>query len=249
MLARFISTDISDPRENFALEESIFRLLEKPVFRVWSNGTSVIIGRAQLARVETDMEYLTKERIPVVRRFTAGGAVFNGPGNLNWSIFVPARESGGINLGHDARRVFEGTADIVTKALSRCGVDSRFDPPNRIWNGDGKISGMAAYLSRDGVLCHGTLLTHADLDFVRRVTTPVDVELDRKYVRSNPSPMTNCGARRGEFEAAVRTELSELGFDLEASQLRDGEEKLKRELLSNKYLDDSWNLGDPFARN
>src|SRR5439155_19542050 len=87
---RFLSTSREDPYEDFALEEAIFRGLERVSARVWRNSLSVIIGRAQLARLETDLAYCTKKGIPVVRRFTAGGAVHNGRGNTNWAIFMPA---------------------------------------------------------------------------------------------------------------------------------------------------------------
>jgi hypothetical protein len=40
------------------------------VVRVWENSESVIIGRAQLARFETNVEYCQAHGIPIVRRST-----------------------------------------------------------------------------------------------------------------------------------------------------------------------------------
>jgi len=101
---------LGDPFSNLALEEVLFLGLRVSTLRIWSNQKSVIIGRAQLAEFETNLEYCRGAGIPIVRRFTAGGAVYNGPGNLNWSFFVPREENGmGSDLG-DANRVFAAFA-------------------------------------------------------------------------------------------------------------------------------------------
>ena len=123
MVGRFLEVTLGDPFSNLALEEVLFKELRVPTLRVWSNQKSVIIGRAQFAKFETDLEYCRGNSIPVVRRFTAGGAVYNGPGNLNWSFFVPrGADVTGAELG-DANRVFASFAARVVGALRACRVD------------------------------------------------------------------------------------------------------------------------------
>ncbi len=75
-------------------------------------------------------------------------------------------------------------ADLVVEAAASCGVRAWLEEPNRILSADGKVSGMAAYLSRDGLLCHGTLLLDADLEEAAALTQPSGVELERRYTRS-----------------------------------------------------------------
>ena len=60
MQGRFLSASCEDPYADFALEEAIFRGLKRVTARVWRNGLSLIIGRAQLARLETDLAYCGK---------------------------------------------------------------------------------------------------------------------------------------------------------------------------------------------
>ena len=123
---RFLSASCEDPYADFALEEAIFRGLKRVTARVWRNSLSVIIGRAQLAELETDLAYCRMNGIPVVRRFTAGGAVYNGPGNFNWSLFIPARCDGnGLAFERDPRGVFRLASSVVVRALRNCGVESR----------------------------------------------------------------------------------------------------------------------------
>ena len=244
LVGRLLEVTLGDPFSNLALEEALFTGLSVPTLRVWNNQTSVIIGRAQLAKFETDLEYCRGRSIPVVRRFTAGGAVYNGPGNLNWSFFVP-RGADGTGAGlFDANRVFASFAAHVAGALRACHVECEFNPPNSIVDSRGKISGMAAYISKGGVLCHGTLLIDADLKEVETLTRPSDEELARRYPRSRFTSVSNCGVETRDFVS----ELAEgSGYDMEEDRLTTAESESTVRLVASKYADDRWNLGDPFS--
>lgn len=244
MQGRLLDCTLGDPFSNVALEEALFRLLKVPVLRVWQNQKSVVIGRGQLAWAETDPSYCEERSIPVVRRFTAGGAVYNGPGNVNWSFLAPRNQSDGAGKIFDAKRVFAAFADIVVKALEECSVDCAYDPPNRIMNEDGKICGMAAYISSEGVICHGTLLVDADLEEVERLTTPNSAELERRYPRSRFAKVANCKADPGKLRMALARAS---GFGHSPGPLSWEEKALAAKLLREKYSRNEWNLGDPFS--
>ena len=246
---RFLTADLGSAYLNIALEEAIFRGNRSMTVRVWENERSVVIGRGQFARLETDVGYCRNKRIPIVRRFSAGGAVYNGPGNLNWSFFVP-RNFNGMNLGYvkGVTGIFTMVSRLVVSALEGLGVHSRLESSNRIVSSEGKISGMAAYLSRGGLLCHGTLLLNADLAEVSRLTMPVLGQPDRKYVRSNPTKVSNSGVRSSEFSEALREVLSKATtLEFAHTGLTVEEMELLTQ-LSPKYRSDDWNLGDPFLQ-
>jgi len=249
MVTRPGGDEALDARANFALEEALFLKNRGLLLRVWENQESVIIGRAQLAQFETDLPYCEAEGIPVVRRFTAGGAVYNGPGNLNWSVFVAKGvEEGKVRYLRGPMEIFRTASVPVVSALAAMGVKARLEPPNSIVNDRGKISGMAAYVSKDGFLCHGTLLVDADLDRVKRLTTPSPQPLERRYTRSRDVRTANTKVGADSF---IRTFVSKLGdvagMHLDDSGPDDEETALAEELLASKYSKDSWNLGDPFA--
>ncbi len=249
MKGRFLTANLQSAYLNLALEEAIFRANRNVTVRVWENERSVVIGRGQLAGLETDVEYCRTNRIPIVRRFSAGGAVYNGPGNLNWSFFV-SRDFDSVNLGYtnSVTGIFTMFSRVVVSALKGLGVRSRLEAPNKIVNSDGKISGMAAYLSRDGLLCHGTLLLNADLEEVTRLTTPVPGEPNRKYVRSHPAEVSNSGVSSSEFSEALRHVLSKTtSLRVARASLTDEEAQLTKRLLP-RYVSDDWNLGDPFSQ-
>jgi lipoate-protein ligase A len=248
LLSRAGGTD-DDPAANFALEEALFLRNEGFVVRVWENRESVIIGRAQLASYETDVELCREQGIPIVRRFTAGGTVYNGPGNLNWSLFVArGLSSGTLRYESSPHGIFRSASRPVLSALAASGVDAWLDPPNRILTKEGKISGMAAYVSRRGFLCHGTLLVGADLSRVKALTTPSPEALQRKYTRSRDVKTANAPLDVDSFiHTFVRTLADETNLAVEKGSPDDGERILARDLLAARYGDESWNLGDPFA--
>jgi lipoate-protein ligase A len=240
-----------DAYENLALEEAIFQLFDDMIVRIWENERSVIIGRAQLAAYETDLDYCINKSIPVVRRFTGGGAVYNGPGNANWSIFI-ARRYEKVGFAWDVRGVFKMGSTIVINALRRLGIISWFDEPNRIVTAEGKISGMAAYLTRNKLLCHGTMLLNADLEEATRLTDPREYQLEARYVRSKKVKIANAGIELKELITSFRDTISsyfhntEFKPDSYSSRLNGQELELARRLVETKYKDSSWNLSDPF---
>ncbi|MDV3293316.1 MAG: lipoate--protein ligase family protein [Nitrososphaerales archaeon] len=245
MKLRLLEATLGDPFSNVAADEAIFTLMKAPILRVWDNQRCVVIGRGQLAELETDLGYCSEEGIPVVRRFTAGGAVYNGPGNLNWSFFVPRHEEcGSLRYSRDANALFSTFAGIVIQSLRRCGVATSFEPPNRIVRAGGKVSGLAAYISREGAVCHGTLLIRADLAEVSRLTTPRPEVAQKRYARSTFAKVANTEVDRERF---VEQLLIGAEAEVEKSELSGEELALTDRLEKEKYRKDQWNLGDPFA--
>jgi lipoate-protein ligase A len=237
---RLLELVLENPYSNLALEEALFMEAEVPTLRIWENQKSVIIGRAQLAKYETDLGYCKRRSIPVVRRMSAGGAVFNGRGNLNWSFFV-RRNVGHLGPVSDAKTVFSTFAAFVNEALRKCGISSEFVPPNALSLDGGKICGMAAYISRLAILCHGTLLIDAELSEVQRLTRPATDEIGRLYPRSKFTKVSNCGVRRSDFVS----ELARSWVGFVDGGLTSAERGACAHLVG-KYVSDEWNLGDPF---
>ena len=243
MNARFMDLTLDDPFSNLAAEEAIFRLNSLPTLRVWDNQLSVVIGRAQLALYETDLEFCDTHAVPIIRRFTAGGSVYNGPGNLNWSFLAPrSSEHARIRYVNEPGSVFSTFAALVVEALAACSVECKFVPPNRLETEEGKVSGMAAYLSKERIICHGTLLLDADLEQVARLTTPSASNPATRYPRSNSMRVANTRVGRDELVNSLR-KIAEAESDHRA--MTPEEEELTR-ALRTRYVQTQWNLGDPF---
>ena len=247
MESRLIVDGAAGAYANLALEEALLRENRALILRLWGNERSVIIGRAQLALFETDVERCARDGIPIVRRITAGGAIYNGPGNINWSLFVGREFSAGrIRYLWGVHDIFRMAADVVVKAAAACGVETWLEEPNRILSADGKVSGMAAYLSREGLLCHGTLLLNADLTEASSLTQPAEAQLEKRYTRSRAMKIANTGIRSDAFIVSMRGVVEdETRGKIEPGRPTDPELSRMASLMP-KYGDPVWNLGDPF---
>jgi lipoate-protein ligase A len=168
---RFMISKEVNPYRNMAREEAVFLSVESftspNTFRFWMNDRSVILGTSQKPEEELNLDVCSKHCIDIVRRFTGGGAVYTDLGNLNWSIMLNKKAlplaTRGIN------KIFEGMSQPIILTLRDLGVKAEFKAPNAIFLYDKKISGLAMYLKRNSILCHGTLLVESDLNLLKTV--------------------------------------------------------------------------------
>jgi lipoate---protein ligase len=159
------------PALNLAIEEAIGACHHgTPTLRLWRNERCVVLGRAQVAEGEADLAYCHAAGIPVLRRHTGGGAVFHDPGNLNVSVFL-ARDGDPVRVAMERgltglyQLVLGPLADAIRslagESATRVMADER-----AVWIGEGKVSGVAAWLGARTVLVHATLLVASDLDLL-----------------------------------------------------------------------------------
>lgn len=167
----------TDPAWNLAAEEYLLTQRSEPFVRLWRNADSVIIGRHQNAYAEIDLSYVERERIPVVRRMTGGGAVFHDLGNVNYSFFdLTGRKF----------------TDVVLEALRPLGIEGRCSGRNDLVLPDGrKFSGTAVCKHRGRILEHGTLLFNASTDRLAAALKPRPEKFAGKAVQSVRSRVAN----------------------------------------------------------
>ncbi|MCD6262892.1 lipoate--protein ligase family protein [Candidatus Bathyarchaeota archaeon] len=166
---RLLSLGETDPYRNMALEEVLLEAVEEAApntLRLWRNTRSVVIGWSQRPEEVLNLENCRCFGVSVVRRFTGGGAVYQDLGNLNWT-FACRRDVPPLRRGMTARQVFKRLSSPILEALRELGLEAEFNPPNAIYLEGGKISGMAMYIKRRSLLCHGTLLVDSDLNLLR----------------------------------------------------------------------------------
>ena len=72
---RYLRNDSTDPHFNMAFDGFCLEKLplDEPVFFLWRNRPSVIIGLNQSAFSEVNMDYLKDHGIALARRTTGGG--------------------------------------------------------------------------------------------------------------------------------------------------------------------------------
>ena len=122
---RYLLNPSTDPHFNMAFDQFCLERLQadEPVFFLWQNRPSVIIGLNQSAYAEVNLRYLEEQGIVLARRVTGGGAVYHDLQNLNYSI---------VGRSADLERDYPGYLTYVIEALRALGVPAELSGRNDI---------------------------------------------------------------------------------------------------------------------
>jgi len=151
-------------QSNLDADEALFLAVNaggKPGWRVYVNPPCVVVGRHQRIEWEVNLEEAEASRVPVLRRFTGGGAVYHDEGNLNFAV-CEARP-GSLHAGClDYARYSRWLLGL----LDGLELDGALEG-NRVDVKGRKVSGLASRVGKRAVFVHGTLLVSTDLERLR----------------------------------------------------------------------------------
>ena len=181
---RYLKNPETNPYYNMAFDEYCLEHLaiDEPVFYLWQNRPSVIIGLNQEVNTEVNLEYLEQNGIALVRRVSGGGAVYHDWGNLNYTI---------VGRSADLERDYPEYAGLMMQALRKLGVPAELSGRNDILVGGKKVSGFAKRVIKDRLMVHGTLMYDVDLDVLTQSLNPPATKLQTKGIASVRSRVTN----------------------------------------------------------
>ncbi|MDD6309370.1 MAG: lipoate--protein ligase [Clostridia bacterium] len=232
----YIESDCNRPQFNLALEEFVFFQKKEEVFMLWQNTASIIVGKNQNTMAEIDYAYVTKEKIPVVRRLSGGGAVYHDLGNLNYTYIV----------NRDAYGDYVGFTKLLRDYLASLGLEAAVSGRNDVLVDGKKISGNAQYMHHNRLLHHGCILLGADMTRLAKALKPDEEKIRSKGVRSVSGRVANISdfipitaeAFRTGFGAYVKAHTKAVPYILTKDE-RQAVEKLEQE----KYDTFAWNFG------
>jgi len=172
----------TDTYFNLAAEEYLLKNFSSDVFMLWQNDSSVIIGKHQDIQAEVNLDFARANRINVARRYSGGGAVYHDSGNLNLTF-----------IESNTRPDFSKYTKQILEILSSIGIKAHSDERQSIYIDGFKISGCAQFIRKDKVLFHASLLYSTNLNNLSYLLngTPTAPEMDKHYVKSVKSPVTN----------------------------------------------------------
>ncbi|MFW9778271.1 MAG: biotin/lipoate A/B protein ligase family protein [Candidatus Heimdallarchaeota archaeon] len=243
--ARILATNSSDLNYNLALEQVLLQTLTPAdnclIIRFWYNLPSVIVGRSQRIEEEVDLEYCKANNIPIGRRISGGGTVFQDSGSLNVSFFVLKNW---LPLSKHAKvpEVTEFFTDILTKTLNETGYQNleKMGSTNILYKGR-KISGSAGYFSKGKVLHHATLLHSVNLKNLEAVCDPAKYGPKHKR-RSNYFPTANLpNFNLSKWQSTLYAGLRDIfQCELKTVFLKPEEDEIARELSDKMYSKQTW---------
>ena len=238
---RFLRNRHTDPVFNMAFDEFCLEKLEldEPVFYLWQNRPSVILGYNQEVNTEVNLDYLKREGILLARRVTGGGAVYHDLGNLNYTI---------VGRSDNLERDYPQYARMMMDALRTLGVPAELSGRNDILVEGRKVSGFAKRVCKDRLMVHGTLMFRVDMERLTHVLTPPATKLQSKGIASVRSRVANLSDFLPAMES-VETfaqrleEILSNGYADKEYVLPDNALELVRRLAEEKFGTDDWIYG------
>lgn len=234
-----ITLETDDPFLNLAIEEVLLKNRKEDFLILGINSPSLIIGKHQSAHRESNTEFVTDNKIPVIRRISGGGTVYHDKGNLNFTFIRQSEPGKQIDFRKYTRPVID--------FLSSKGVDAKFEGKNDLKVNGLKISGNAEHVHRSRVLHHGTLLFDTTLDILRNTIRKDTSCYTTRAVGSNPSSVANLKGMLSETSDIIwfREEMMNyfLGnlHDAEVYKLTDKDIDEAAVLAEAKYRTWEWN--------
>ena len=190
---KYLQNSSTDPHFNMAFDEFCLEQLkaDEPVFYLWQNRPSVIIGLNQSAYAEVNLPYLREKGIVLARRVTGGGAVYHDLQNLNYTITGRIR---------DLETDYPAYVETMARALRALGVPAEVSGRNDILVDGRKCSGYAKRMSKDRLMIHGTLMYDVDIDTLTQVLAAPGSKLSAAGVSSVRSRVANLKEYLPQFE-------------------------------------------------
>jgi lipoate-protein ligase A len=244
------------PAENLAGDEALMDLcengLEGEILRFWEPQTPfVVLGYANQAAREVNLEACKKEAIPVFRRYSGGGTVVQGPGCLNYSLIL--RIDGEYNRMFELKRhgfmpsvahplrTISGTNSFILElqaaailSLLNTGVQILGHTDLSLRNL--KFSGNAQRRLRNSLIFHGTFLLDFDISLIEKLLPMPSKQPRYRENRSHADFLTNLNLPAADVKLALRRI-----WNAEEALTNVPTEKV-RELVSSRYSRDEWNL-------
>ena len=216
---RYLKNHRTDPYFNMAFDEYCLEQLaiDEPVFYLWQNRPSVIIGANQEVHTEVNIDYLKANGIALARRVTGGGAVYHDEGNLNYTI---------VGRPDDLERDYPEYTRYLLQALQKLGIPATLSGRNDILVNGKKVSGFAKRVCKNRLMIHGTLMFNVDIDKLSKVLCPPATKLQSKGI------------------ASVRSRVANLcEYVPEIPDILTFKQRLEA-ILSNNYADSEWEMDE-----
>ena len=183
---RLITSSWPDPDFNLAFEWGLLEAVKSgkapTTVRLWVNAPCVVVDRSGRSSAEVKLEACRELGLPVLRRPTAGGAVYHDEGNLNWTVVARREDIWPVRWPSELELL---ASKALIDLLASLGLRGQLRPREGIFVGDLKVSGMAFYVGRRALMVHGTLLVCSDLGTLRTV-------LRCKFEVANLSDLSGC---------------------------------------------------------
>jgi lipoate-protein ligase A len=249
--ARLLMDGEMEPAPHFSIEEAVLRGVDEgsspPTLRIRRSRSSVWIGLYQSPEEDVNLPRARELGIPILRRHNPGGAVYQDPGTLCFSLTFPKsfiQSRWGLEAPEG---LYNLLGDAAVRVLRRFGASAEVSPVNDVKVGSRKIYGSAQIELYSAFSHSGSFLLDCDLDRMAELLAPSALKFtDRGFtnVRDrviNLSEILGRSIPAEEFSEALVSEISAaVGFAFEPGALTDREREMTEFLMEKKYGTREW---------
>jgi lipoate-protein ligase A len=236
---KYLDLTFTDPASNLACDEALLELSEAgdngEVLRVWEPANYfVVVGYSNKVSAEVDVAACRAQGIPILRRFSGGGAVVQGPGCVNYALVLDNERPGMMpDVAESYRLVLKRHQRLLRELLATA---VQIEGVSDLAISALKISGNALHRKRRFSLFHGTFLVNFDFSLIASCLPMPSRQPEYRQSRSHQSFLTNLHVDAARIRRALRDEW----------RARDVFERIPqqriRELVASRYAHDEWNF-------
>ncbi len=225
------------PEENLACDEALLEMCEqgynREILRFWEpTSVFVVLGYSNPASTEVYPEACRAASVPILRRYSGGGTVVQGPGCLDYALILRTGSSGPLSS-------ITGTNIHVMDRLRRAlhlvaggGVEIRGHTDLAI--NSLKFSGNSQRRKERFLLFHGVVLLNFDLQLISRFLTHPSREPSYRKGRPHERFLCNLGI---SADAVKQSMCKEWGVE---ETLEDVPGDRIAELVRTRYSSSDW---------
>jgi lipoate-protein ligase A len=235
---KYLDLSFVNPRRNLACDDALgddFEAVDGgEVLRLWEPaGYFVVVGYSNRVTAEVNVAACEERGIPILRRFSGGGAVLQGPGCLNYTLVLRNERPGSFgDVGQSYHRVLDRHRELIAKLTSeRVEIQGTSD----LAIVGQKFSGNSQHRKQRYTVFHGTFLLNFDLPLIETCLPLPSRRPEYRQDRSHESFVKNLRIDPARVKQALK----------EAWQADDPYERVPNErieaLMKERYKRDEWN--------
>jgi lipoate---protein ligase len=236
---RLLDLTFAGPEENLACDEALLDEAEEgsneETLRFWEpRSFFVVLGYSRPAAAEIHLDRCNAERVPVLRRYSGGGTVLQGPGCLNFSLILRIQQKGPLST-------ITGTTSFIMDRHARS-LERLLQRPVNVMGesdlaiGGMKFSGNAQRRRENFLLFHGTFLLRFDLERIGRLLAMPVIQPAYREKRPHETFVVNIGLAPVEIRKALTEVWEARGGAPPAPAER------IRDLVVRRYTKTEWNF-------
>ena len=194
----------------------------------------VVLGYANRASTEVNLDFCRARGIPVHRRVSGGGTVLQGPGCLNYALLLRIDDQGPTrSITSTNHYCMERNRQILSEVT---GQEVKIDGHTDLAIGGVKFSGNAQRRRRHYLIFHGCVLLDMDISKIQEALPMPSQQPGYRAGRTHSDFLTNLGVPPKDVAQAFIA-----GWQAE-SEYGPLPKENARILVETKYARDDWNL-------